>query len=127
LFSNRAAAAGENPCVPAAPSAGYYAVGPMVSPIVVPRGGQATVDLLAFANGPLEMDKDEGIHVSTWHPPGLGVSLGQKRVAPGEHVELDIQVPASAPAGSLLGVDVFGRVPGARDHSEWPLEVLVAP
>lgn len=100
-WSNVAAAAGEDPCVPGASGAPYFSVDVVTRTVLrIAPGGHQTIALRGWGTG-LEANASWPISTSSgFFAPGL--TLGASRIGAGETVTLDVAVPlGSTPETSL--------------------------
>jgi hypothetical protein len=119
-FSNKSAAAGSNPCLPADPSLPYFGVGPVSETVLtVPSSGSSTLDALVFSDMPL--GGAVSIQVVPFGP--VGVTVSSTSAAPGEHVT--ITVTGKGQPGDAYGFELLGLNSAYSDYSSWPVQVQV--
>jgi hypothetical protein len=119
IWSNSAAAAGQQPCIPAATGVPYFNTstpGPM---LIVAPGSTTTVELLGYASSPVS---DWTLDVS--HTFGFDTAplLGRTQLNDGQKTTLTLSVPTGTPAGSLGGVFLLSTQMGA-DPGRWIVAV----
>ena len=123
-WSNDAAAAGLDPCVPNDPEAAYFGL-TTTSPsaLHVAAGGQATVDLTGFSSAATKnwvVDSVPGnfgfVPVVTFAPPPMNDGVA---------AQLTVAVPASAPSGAAGVVQLRSLHAGDTSYSLLPFVVRV--
>jgi hypothetical protein len=126
-WSNAAAAAGNDPCVPYLPNAGaYYNVSAVPNQTLEVQAGQTvTYQVTAWSTAPLR-----SWYVSTYRSmgnfdpqPDLN---GQQSIAMknGDTATLTLTIPADAAPNSYAVVEVFSSLNNAA-YSSWPVAVYV--
>ena len=138
-WSNAAAAAGGDPCVPASPTAPYFSVSPEPASLALAPGASTEVVLLGWATGTLSAPWTIGTELlygaqgTTPFAPTL--ALSETTLENDGDAELKVTVPAGTPAGSAITIVVYsqatsalgpGEAPSFANHeSYWPIELTV--
>ena len=122
-WSNAAAAAGGDPCVPAAGGV-FFDVSPASDAVHdLAAGSTLTLSVVGWANGAtpdwsLDVMSGEGDFT-------LGAQLGSTAMGPGRRTTVTLSVPAGTKSGSYGSVLVTSSTDGGRAFTLWPLEVYV--
>jgi len=119
IWSNSAAAAGQQPCVPAPSGAPYLTTS---SPEVIPAvmaGSSTTIELTGYATTTVA---DWSLDVSQEFGFDTAPLLGRSKLNDGQQTTLTLSVPAGTPSGSLGGVFLLSTEPGA-DPGRWIVAV----
>lgn len=122
-WSNRSAAEGRDPCVPASAERAYVALMPERQVVrLINRGDSATLTLQAASDRPIETWRVQAIDVtgSQQRERFVDLDLDRTEVAPGESATLRITL--RRPPATRLVVGIESTVDG-RSYL-WPLEVL---
>ena len=127
IWSNQAATAGADPCVPAVPPM-YGTAPPSDAAIRVAAGQQTTVTLTGWSDGPAPawmIHADAAPFITSSFVPTASVDT--TRLTNGATATLTIGAPAGTPSGSKGYVFVVSRASGEVDAnwSVWPLLVTV--
>jgi hypothetical protein len=128
IYSNAAASAGTNPCVPV-PAGPYYNV--IVSPVAPQRavaGDSVTVTLTGWASGPApdwslvpywayDLRPFSCPNCQRFHPV---VTLSQQTMGAGQQATMTLQVPVGTPSGAFGFIVLFS---GSTLQNLWPILV----
>ena len=113
-WSNAAAAAGEDPCVPGASSAPYFNVDVVTRTVLrIPSGGHQTIELRGWGTG-LEVNASWSLSAMAVGFRPLGLTLGANRIGAGETTTLDVVVPVGTPTETSLRFYVDSGTDGDR-------------
>ncbi|MHB8419526.1 MAG: hypothetical protein ACYDCL_15730 [Myxococcales bacterium] len=134
-WSNAAAAAGGDPCVPSSQSAPYFSVSPEPASLtLVPGSPPAEVALVGWATGPIATPWAVGLELAPGATFQPNATLSETTLENDGTAELKLSVPAGTSPGSATLV-VYSQAPGAlgpgespsfgNHESYWPLEVTV--
>jgi hypothetical protein len=122
IYSDNAANAGQNPCVPANPGEPYFGFGPLTeAPLTIPAGGQVTIDTEAFSTAPLCAPINTSARVFS----GVSVQVGAQTAVPGQHIPVTVSVPAGTPPGTGYGFETLATDGTYPDFTKFPIEVIV--
>ncbi|MHB1844214.1 MAG: hypothetical protein ACYCWW_05185 [Deltaproteobacteria bacterium] len=127
IWSNSAAAAGDDPCVPSS-GAPYYTVYATPSVVALQPGGQARVTLVGWANAavpswPIAVSVGPGQQGLPGFTPTATLSV--PTVGDGLTATLTLQAPAGAPSGASASIVVFSS-PVTNDPGVSGYEALYA-
>jgi hypothetical protein len=121
IWSNAAAAAGEDPCVPHTYGDTYFNVVPDMKTILRIRPGEhQTIQLEGFST------EDVGVFTLSAQPSmryAATLTLGATKFGPGKSTTLDIALPSSAP----IGVPVYSFVYSERDYGNYQWQFVPVP
>jgi hypothetical protein len=121
IWSNAAAAAGQDPCVPHTYGDTYFNVVPELKTILRIRPGEhQTIRLEGFST------KDVGVFTLSARPAMAGaatLTLGASKFGPGKSTTLDIALPSSAP----IGFPVYAFVYSERDFGDYQWQFVPLP
>jgi hypothetical protein len=123
VWSNSAAKAGTDPCVPPpATETVYYNVSPSQTKVTSAAAGvKSTITLTGWSSMPIA---PWGLQLVIWGDFNLTASLSAKSIQNGEKVTLDLTVPAGTPAGKQGNVLVYSvRDLASGDYNSWPIVV----
>jgi hypothetical protein len=145
VWSNQAAASGQDPCQPASPSAIVYDVAPSQTVVTIAAGHSATISLMGWSSAPKApwwLTAYMG-YESAFNPkPQLGgpvVSFGPTvgagtTITNGQTTTLTLSVPAGAQSGSIgsVFIDSFDQQPPSTftslflfPRNDWPILIRV--
>jgi hypothetical protein len=124
-WSNRAAAAGGDPCVPASPS--YFNVSAEDPPPLAP-GQTVTVDVTGWTTKP-RSDWKVLAYADSFAMPGETVftptlALSSATINNGGHTTLTVTVPSNAARGSIARWTLLSYDEG-NDQASWPMSAVV--
>jgi hypothetical protein len=122
IWSNHAAATGQNPCIPPSVSPYYFNVSPSPSNIIPLFAGQVTdVTLTGWSTGP--MAAWFLLPTLSYHSFTPQFSLDQQTISNGAQVRLSVTAPAGTSSGNFAAMNIFSF--GSDDGSIWPLVFVV--
>jgi hypothetical protein len=122
IWSNVAAAAEQNPCIPAAASSYYFNVSPNPANIIPLVAGQSfDVQLTGWSTGPVPQWFVTPI--PSYATFALQASIDKQTMNNGTQAKLSVLAPAGTPSGEFAALDIFSF--GADDGSVWPLVFVV--
>jgi hypothetical protein len=132
IWSNRQAAAGQVPCVPAPPGEEFAVVRPVPDSIYeAPAGTSLQVTLEGWATGPVTAWQANAVS-ATLQGSGsfvLGASASPFDAGVSETTLLSVEVPAGTPSGAVGALFLASFLPGDGGRpinvSGWPLVVRV--
>jgi hypothetical protein len=125
-WSNKAAAAGHDPCAPAASGDSvFFSAAPAKQEIAIAAGESASVDVVAFSDAPHDDWQLEALDTASMRgdEPVLDLSLSASSVSNGTKVTLTIKVLRD-PGGTGL-VTYLLRSTGGNVFHGWPASVRV--
>jgi hypothetical protein len=123
IWSNSAAKAGTDPCVPPpATEAVYYNVSPSQTKVTAASAGvKSTITLTGWSSVPIQ---PWSLELVIWGDFNLTAALSAKSIQNGENVTLDVTVPVGTPAGKQGNVLVYSvRDLSTGDYNAWPIVV----
>ena len=126
IWSNAAAAAYHDPCLPA-PSDPYFVAVPVLTDdidlgsahtkgVIVPRGQSVTVEVQLLSDGPTD-----AWDLSAPISGGLDLTFDQPTGNDGDTRKLTVHAPSSAPPGVLVGI-ACGRDQHVRSYWTFPVQ-----
>lgn len=127
-WSNVAARAGKNPCVPNVPGDVYFNAAPAVSRVSLKVGESTTVAVMPFSTAPTPDWRLDALDVSTvfGDPAALQLTLGRTTVHNGLPVTLTVKLlraPDPLPTGQRAAVLALSSTLG-KSQRYWPMLVV---
>jgi hypothetical protein len=119
IWSNSAAAAGQQPCIPATSGVAYFNTSTSGVIATVMPGAATTLELVGYATAPVA---DWSLDVS--HQFGFDTAplLGRTTLNDGQRTTLTLTVPPGTPAGTLGGIFLLSTGP-VGDPGRWIVAV----
>jgi hypothetical protein len=125
-YSDRAAQAGQDPCMPSNPGEPYFGLGPVSEDALVGQAGSPlTLDAIAFASAPLAARDAGPLHVYSHVDSGVTVTLSTEHAKPGEHVKVTVTVLPGTPPGDDYGFELLAEAHPFTDFTRFPVQVIV--
>lgn len=126
-WSNLAAAAGHDPCVPADPASGpYFGVAPVAEAITMPVGASTTLELDAFADGARQAWDVSVVDVSKAIDGTAGAAtFALDRAVASTDARLHLSIHAKSPAPADHPVLLMIVSSDGTTTNRWPLSITV--
>jgi hypothetical protein len=121
-WSNTAAAAGHDPCVPGQQVPFFTAAATLTTVPRIPPGGQQDIELTGWSTG----SKDPfswPLSVSSDSPADVAFRFSNAALAPRAKSTLNVEIAASAPRGKLIRIYVFSE--GDTSYQVLPMFAVV--
>jgi hypothetical protein len=126
VWSNTAAAAGSDPCLPLPRGEVYFSVSAVPDVTQrVPAGQSATFTLTGWSSAPMPAWQLGAIAGLSTFEPQLNVT--ELTIGNGGTVTLTVMVPSGTPSGSFASVNItsFDTMTGPGGGNSWPIAVSV--